>query len=733
MISVLVLGVSMMSFHAAERIPAESVEVRGELAVRLERAHARLLQPPLGNPEFVLSDLHFHLTRRFTEYSGDVSGRILGALDASSTVHPGLPLSMEDFLKETIPTLQKADGHFGVEQDLAKSVNQQRDMPILWGNGRLLLALAECCRTKPDEKLLSCARKLGDYIISARSYYGKKENFEGVGGSMASGFTTCYPSWIDGLVALGELTGETKYLDEAAFIARLALLDQIIDKHHSHGRLIAYRGMLDLDRVTGKREFTEAVAEGCARIEKGYLMPVGGVTEIFDLTYDRDEGCSEVDWIRVNTLLWRATGKTHYLDVAENALRNHLMAMQFSNGGFGHHRFGTLKDGKASYLLADVGPDGSEAYWCCTMHGTQLLADIARYAVVTSDDAVWVTWLGEVRAKVKVGGNDIGVTLQKKSPVHWIVSLDNTKQATGVLQLRVPAWTDTLKVDGEKLPAKNGWVDVPLKGTKRTLDVLFTDRIRVTREKEGEAARVYAGPDLYCLPDVEFGKENAPGDQLSTVLLATDVPTSGRRIPVLLETSSGNYQKASLVPIVDRPHGGCSILLKVRNTDPGEWAKLNRDAAPMPKPGVPMKFAFATDGEYEVFLNGVSVYRGAGWQESPEIEVYGKRQNVIAVKVTCQATPPGFIGLIEGKTGTDTQHWSAVPCPEPLSADWVKDMSAGKENEVRLHDLGPLGIEPWKHTPGRFSETEARWIWPEKNTQTDGTKSWLFRYTYKAP
>ncbi|MBE3040525.1 MAG: hypothetical protein IMZ62_17140, partial [Chloroflexi bacterium] len=118
---------------------------------------------------------------------------MLGALNATSPLLDRNAPVLDKML-QAMPGCQKPDGHFGADQSLATEVNQKRDMPILWGNGRLLLALAQRCASNPDPDLLKTATRLGDYVISTRQYYGKRENFEGVGGAMASGFTTCYPS-----------------------------------------------------------------------------------------------------------------------------------------------------------------------------------------------------------------------------------------------------------------------------------------------------------------------------------------------------------------------------------------------------------------------------------------------------------------------------------------------------------------------------------------------------------
>ena len=67
-----------------------------------------------------------------------------------------------------------------------------------------------------------------------------------------------------------------------------------------------------------------------------YRLPTGGVKEVLEKTCNRDEGCAECDWLRLNLLLWRLTGKGRYLDEAERALKGHFIYQQFPNGGAGH-------------------------------------------------------------------------------------------------------------------------------------------------------------------------------------------------------------------------------------------------------------------------------------------------------------------------------------------------------------------------------------------------------------
>ena len=742
------MGVSVMigSLCAAQG-PSVSVEfpeqvhALGDTAKRLEQAQARLCAPPLDDLDFVLSDVHFTFTRRFTEYSGDISGRLLGALNAAGPVL-GCDAPMLPTLMQALPQYQQPDGHFGAEQDLATDINQQRDMPILWGNGRLLLAMAQCVQRAPDERLLEAATRLGKYVLATRPYYGKEENFRKVGGAYASGFTTCYPSLTDGLAALAEVTGEERFAEEGRFIARLALLDTEFKKHHSHGRLVTYTGMLELDRLAGANEFRDAVVQGCARITKHMLLPTGGVTEMFDRDYPRDEGCSEADWIRVNLLLWRATGDTTCLDMAEHALRNHLLATQFPNGGFGHNTFTPLRNSGRSFLAGRLEGECSDSYWCCSMHATQILADLARWGVLGVEDAVLITWLAEVRAKLQCVGQEIAITTQRLSPVRWRVQLEGGTNAPITLRLRVPAWAKTIQVDGSALTAQNGWAEIAGAGAdKRVLDVLFPDAIRLAgpyddAAEDNEPVRVFAGPDLFCLPQPYLALEGLAANAVPTLVLAAARPRDGK-IPVLVANDSEQYQQALLDPMATHVRGACRFLFNVNRVSAERFAELGADAMPMRHPGELAELLFACDETYEVYLNGAKVFQHRGWGESPRVPVYtGQPMNVVAVKTPAQINYPGLIGLVlvGGRTYvTRPEDWSAMFCAEQPSREALAAPPDAPTEAGKPADLGGFGAAPWRHVPAHFAGTPARWIWPTRETAEGEPVCCLFRYTFEIP
>ncbi len=718
------------------------IEARGEIQQHLRQAVQRLNSPPLNDIEFVLSDLHFHQQRRFTEYSGDVSGRMLGAWNnVAPLLNQEIPFLKS--LRDNIPAWQKPDGHFGVDQNLDQQISQERDMPILWGNGRLLLALAEYCRDHQDPDLLQTAKKLGDYILSTRKYFGKEENFTQVGGSYSSGFTTCYPSMIDGLVALGEVTGETKYWDEARYIARLSLLDTEFAHHHSHGRLVAYRGMLDLDYLTGSNEFLAHVTAGCQTIREKFLLPTQGVTEIFDLDYQQDEGCSEADWIRVNLLLWRATQDTQYLDWTESILNNHLYAAQFSNGGFGHTYFLPLLQAGQACPAAQIAYYGTESYWCCSMHGTQVLGDIVRWAIVQSENAFWITWLAETRAEFILAGQNIKVAARKQKSDIWQVILVAPTPVKTALKLRIPAWADSILVNGQAPQVENGWANVPCDWTgELKLEVQLPSAVKLAGPAQSQPikdrpVRICRGPHIFGLPQSWLAREFRPASAVPSIYISRENPDS-ENIPVIVKGPDSRLQLTRLVPLSRRPAGACFLLFDVETMKADAFQELAQQAEPASDPGTAMEVMFACDGNYEIYLNGENVYQYAGWGASARITLYpGQKNNILAVRAKSQAQRPALMGTIQTVTQqitTQPDQVTVLPCPEVIPPAWLTHPDQWPQKEkVKVENLGGYGDAPWGHYPAQFAGTDARWIWPQTTQPSPENTGWLFCFPFTLP
>src|SRR5208283_1974064 len=120
---------------------------------------------------------------------------------------------------------------------------------------------------------------------------------------------------------------------------------------HAHGSLSEHEALLLLYEDTGEVRYLQRVTNRWNRIvREGFVNPTGGVLEKFWVTgYNRDEGCAETDWLRLNLMLWQNTGDTRYLDMAERVLWNEYLANQWPDGGYGHRFIGCDDVGPFAY------------------------------------------------------------------------------------------------------------------------------------------------------------------------------------------------------------------------------------------------------------------------------------------------------------------------------------------------------------------------------------------------
>ena len=451
-----VMGLTMANGQAWEAPalpPPEAARLAGPWAAAQALNAERMGAAPLDQAGFILDDVALKQHRKFAEYSGDISGRWIGA---AAFLAPQFPKAFAAFpaVMAGFPLYQKGDGHFGADQQLPK-IERGRDMPILWGNGRLLIGLVEVYDRTGDTNALALAKRLGDYFVTTDSVYDKAENIHNVGGSYADGFVTCYFSCIEGLVGLGRVTKDQRYLEEAQRIAGLAATVTNFDGLHSHGRLCAVRGFADLYALTGEKRWRDAAERDWHIFAGRHLLPTGGVKEMLETKCDRDEGCAEADWLRLNLSLWRLTGEGRYLDAAERSLKNHFIYQQFPNGGAGHRLLHQIDGQPVAFKALS-----EEAWWCCGEHWARAMVDVARSAVTASARGLSVNLVVDCDTTLAGPGG------------KWNVALRETTDGLRIrLEPASPAkaevWIHRLQPRGPDAPA--GSVDAP-KGLKVKTD-----------------------------------------------------------------------------------------------------------------------------------------------------------------------------------------------------------------------------------------------------------------------
>lgn len=372
-LSVFFASIAVMATPAANAADAKAA---GELAERIRMVHERFEKGvmPAFTDDFILADVALRpdYPRRFANYSGDVSGRYIGAVAllpvTSSCALAGL---VNDILKN-----QRADGRFGAESlNYTPAEIGPEHMALLWGNGRLLTGLMEYYTKTNDLTALDSARRNADFILSVRDACSQPEVTERLRGKAASGYI-CFTQVIEGLVMLYQATNDTRYLDGADQIA--AWFQREREKQHTHGYLTTLRGIMMLHAVTGKAEYLETARGAYDDLVKaGEMLVFGGMPEYFTNPNNSDEGCSVADFLRLSLQLWQATGEMQYLDRAEFCLLNHMYGNQFDTGDFGHHALTQWGYGPRE--------GAGRAWWCCTMHGLRAFRDVLDDALELKD------------------------------------------------------------------------------------------------------------------------------------------------------------------------------------------------------------------------------------------------------------------------------------------------------------------------------------------------------------
>jgi len=385
---------------------------------------------PRYSDEFLLADVKPTPERRFTEYSGDLSGRYIGALATAARVY-GIDVPQLDALVERIIALQKSEGYFGTTFHFENPADA--DMALLWGNGRLLVGLLEYYRFRKSGPALAASRRIGDFLVRVSPLMLSKEIRDAFGAQHFASSYICWTQQTEGLAMLYSVTKDEQYRKLAESIAA------VIERRpgdHVHGYLTSLRGVMDVHAVTGDPNLLHQCERAWQDITASPdLLLTGGVPEGWSPNNHRTEGCGEADWVRLNLQLWRATEDTKYLVSAERAIFNELAFNQFETGDFGHRVY-------TGTGLPAAG--AARAWWCCTLHGLRCFPDIRENAFRETKRGVSY----DLPVDGKIETASMSAVAKSDLPRTGIVRIRIKRAAKekATLAVRKPAWAETVQL-----------------------------------------------------------------------------------------------------------------------------------------------------------------------------------------------------------------------------------------------------------------------------------------------
>jgi DUF1680 family protein len=433
---------------------------------------------------FVLADVRPTPERRFTEYSGDVSGRYLGALATAARVY-GVEVPGLDALVAQVIALQKPDGYFGSAFHYEKPTDA--DMALLWGNGRLLVGLLEYYELKKSARVLAACTRIGDFLVRVGPLMLSAEIRDAFGAQHFASSYICWTQQTEGLANLYRVTHDPRYRKLAEDIA------VVIERRpgdHVHGYLTSLRGVMDLYETTGDPQWLRQCEAAWQDITASQdLLLTGGVPEGWSPNNHRTEGCGEADWVRLNLALWRATTETKYLDLAERAIFNELAFNQYETGDFGHRVFTETGLPAAGAV---------RAWWCCTLHGLRCFPDIHENVFCSKHGALHYDLPLDARIKSPVLSAVAESSLAQDGSVR--ITITDSRKGASLLAIRRPNWAKHIEVrlngSGIELHESDGYVSLDRQWTAGDMvELKFGMELRTTYAVEDRFACSY-GPWL---------------------------------------------------------------------------------------------------------------------------------------------------------------------------------------------------------------------------------------------
>lgn len=425
---------SQLSAHSQSESPIrERTNTTSGFTAHYDLSLRRVLHgnEPRYTPAFLLADVIASGGRRFTNFSGDLSGRYLGALSAVAQQR-GIYMPGVDELAIQIVSLQHTDGYFGASFNFCDPKDD--DLALLWGNGRMLIGLLEYYDYRRIPMVLSAARKLGNFLVRIgplMNSVAMRDRFD------ANHYATSYICWtqaLEGLVRLYRYTNDMSY---ARLSSEIANLTTYRAGEHAHGFLTSLRGIYDLYCANGDRSYLQKVEKEWQNIAtSNNMLLTGGVPERWAPLNIRTEGCAEADWIRLSLALWRATSDEQYLLAAERAIFNEFQMNHFNNGDFGHR------------VITKTGMDGANpvrAWWCCSLHGLRCFPEIERNAFRVDNGVV----VYDIPISASVSYRNLSITSvssieRNASVILSGVSGSGSEETT--LRVRVPSWTEGVEL-----------------------------------------------------------------------------------------------------------------------------------------------------------------------------------------------------------------------------------------------------------------------------------------------
>ncbi len=509
-----------------------------------------------------------------------------------------------------------------------------------------------------------------------------------------------FPSYYD-------QTGDRRALDYArAVFDQVEVLSSCQDfdaiTGNFHILIHIYRGLLTLWESTGDDEILQKAVLFWEWIRDTKAHICGGVQEWLiasersrqPVTEDRDElffsgdkegrdkideTCTVSDWMMLSFELYRATGESRFLEMAELIFFNHQLFDFASNGGWCGHRS----------LWGDAG-----CVWdfCCSHHGPRCLVDGLRYALTAEGDRAAVNLYVPLEAQVRTARGTAHLAIEPARDMSAaVIRCGQATKGEYALCLRCPPWSDEIAVEGAQrqadgsLAVQRDWrpgmtVQVDFK-SRYGLDVRGCGAGITIGSMGNSVGAVRSGPWVYALREEELGDFGLRSQTVAVdVEQADSISRAGLDLPADADRLIAVHSNAALSP------GSAGLSFQVY-LDGGLVYDSGTYKAQSFSNYVELPLDGARKATLEVRSPGSDVPPGLGrWRD---VRIIGCDGNITFLD--------GAIEAGGGRVPLRTVFFKDnAPMIQPLADGTVQTVlvdSAGQDKSVQLEPLAAMGNE----------------------------------------
>ncbi|MFE2748431.1 glycoside hydrolase family 127 protein [Streptomyces scopuliridis] len=415
-----------------------------------------------------------HRDRRGREFADSDVYKLLEAMAWEAGHDAGTSLDAEiGALTDAIAPAQEPDGYLNTA--FGRPGQQPRYSDLEWGHelycyGHLIQAGVAQTRARGEGELAKIARRAADHVCATFGRGG----IEGVCG---------HPQIETALVELARLTGEQRYLDQAALFVdrrghrtladtefgRAYYQDDVtvrqapVLRGHAVRALYLAAGAVDVAVETGDDALLAAVVRQWEATVARRTYLTGGMGshhrdesfgDDFALPPDRAyaETCAGVASVMLSWRLLLATGEPRFADLAERTLFNVVAASPSEDGRaffyantLHRRRRGTVPPAEAESPRAE---SGLRAPWfavsCCPTNVARTLAQLPAYLATADDHGVQVHQYADAEIATSLaGGHGVALRVRTDYPSggNVTVRIGRSPDRPWTVSLRVPAWT----------------------------------------------------------------------------------------------------------------------------------------------------------------------------------------------------------------------------------------------------------------------------------------------------